>query len=397
MPAGPEDWTRAQYLRNTVLMLSNQRHLFDIPAEICYLNSAYMGPRLHSVSKAARAALEAGRAPWATRAKDFFEPPDKLRRVFADLIGSHQNDIAIVPSVSYAMAVAAANIALSHDDEILLLDEQFPANVYPWRALAAQCGARIRTVPRPANCDWTSAVKQAINERTAVAALPQAHWTDGSRLDLETISTCCHDVGCALVLDLTQSLGAAPFSVARVQPDFMVAAAYKWLLGPYGVSYFYVAPSRHDGVPLEQTWMGRAGSENFSNLVHYRDSYRAGARRFDAGEHSSFILLPMALAALEQILAWNPQETAARLQVTTDAIATRAGTLGLAVTPDAARSPHMLGISFPGTVPSDLIAAFAAESVYVSVRGNRIRIAPHLHVDDHDIDKFFAVLARFTS
>lgn len=376
-------------------MLASQRKLFDVPPEVAYLNSAYMGPRLISVTRAAHEALDAGRAPWDITSDDFFAIPDKLRRAFASLVGSDESEIAIVPSVSYAMAIAAANFELSPDEEILLLDEQFPSNVYPWKKLAARCGARITTVPRPDDCDWTPAVLAAVCEHTALAALPQAHWTDGSKLDLEAISKRCREVGCALVLDLTQSLGAVPFAVDRIQPDYIVAAAYKWLLGPYGVSFMYVAPSRHDGDPIEETWMGRAGSEDFSSLVNYRDGYRSGARRFDAGEHCNFILLPMALAALQQILDWNPSQTAASLKLATDEIAERAHMLGLEATPEAARSAHMLGISFPEAIPADLITALNAERVHVSIRGSRIRVAPHLHVSEQDIDKFFAVLGKF--
>ncbi|NNF51970.1 MAG: aminotransferase class V-fold PLP-dependent enzyme [Gammaproteobacteria bacterium] len=376
-------------------MPGKQRHLFDIPRDICYLNSAYMGPRLHSVTKAGRAAVETGRAPWSLTSADFFETADHIRRVFAGLIGSGEESIAIVPSVSYAMAVAAANIELKPGDEIVLLEEQFPSNVYPWQRLAAECGATIRTVSRPKDCDWTTAVLSNISARTALAALPQVHWTDGSRIDLEVVGRRCRDVGSALVLDLTQSLGAAPFSITEVKPDFMVAAAYKWLLGPYGVTYLYVSPARQDGVPIEQTWMGRYGSEDFSSLVSYQDAYRDGARRFDAGQHCSFILLPMALEGLRQIASWTPDETASTLREITDLIASRAGALGFDATPSSARSPHMLGLSYPDSVPSGLLDALAAERVYASVRGRRIRVAPHLHVDDEDIERFFAVLADF--
>jgi len=376
-------------------MLSSQRHLFDVPRDTCYLNSAYMGPRLFSVSAAGHAALETGRAPWEIGPEDFFKTADLIRDVFGALIGSDGNNIALVPSVSYAMAVAAANLDLAPGSEILLLDEQFPSNVYPWRTLAARCDASICTVPRPDDGDWTTAVIDAICERTALAALPQAHWTDGSRVDLEVVNRRCKEVGCALVLDLTQSLGASPFSVEQVQPDFMVAAAYKWLLGPYGLTYLYVSPSRQDGIPIEQTWMGRSGSEDFSGLVNYQECYREGARRFDAGEHCSFVLLPMALAGLRQIASWTPQATAEKLGRTIARIGRQAAMLGFDVTPPAARSPHMLGLTYPESVPSELLGALATERVYVSVRGRSIRVAPHLHVDDEDLERFFAVLGRF--
>ncbi len=376
-------------------MLKDQRQQFEMPRDICYLNCAYMAPRLRSVSEAGRLAFEASRTPWQLTAADFFRVPEQLRGSFARLIGATDDDIALVPSVSYAMAVAGANLSLTSQDEILILAEQFPSNVYPWQRLAQEHGARIQTVTRPDNSDWTTAVLAALGERTRIAALPQAHWTDGTRLDLVRIGERCRELNCALVLDLTQSLGALPFAIADVRPDFMVAAAYKWLLGPYGVSYLYVAPQHQHGRPLEEPWLARAGSENFSALVDYQPRYRDGARRFDAGEHTGFLLLPMALAALRQILAWQPERIASRLAQLTGKIADHSAALGFTVTQSSWRSPHMLGLRSPLTPPQAFIAALRQAGVYVSVRGNCIRVAPHLHNDGEDLQRFFAVITKF--
>ncbi len=376
-------------------MSASDRSLFEVPPEVCYLNAAYMAPRLRSVTAAGRRALTDSASPWNITARDFFTLPDQLRRAFATLIDAREDEIALVPSVSYGIGIAAANVPLQNEGKLLVLSEQFPSNVYPWQALARERGASLLTVDRPPDSDWTSAVLAALTEDVVVAALPQAHWTDGSRLDLVRIGERCRELGCLLALDLTQSLGAVPLSIREVRPDFMVAAAYKWLLGPYGVSYLYVAPQHHDGRPLEQAWIARAGSEDFAGLVDYRDEYRTGARRFDAGEHTSFVLLPMALAALKQILAWGPVQVASRLGRINQQIAECAVELGYDLPPAAARNPHMLGLRFPGEVPEDLLESLRASKVYVSVRGKCIRVAPHLHVDEGDLARFLDLLRVF--
>ena len=123
-------------------------------------------------------------------------------------------------------------------------------------------------------------------------------WTSGGRLDLVRIGEACRKLGAALVLDLTQSLGALPFSVGGlknnlqngVQPDFAVAASYKWLLGPYSVGLLYVAPKWQSGMPLEENWIQRANARDFSSLILYTEDYDAGARRFDMGERANFAL-----------------------------------------------------------------------------------------------------------
>jgi selenocysteine lyase/cysteine desulfurase len=195
------------------------------------------------------------------------------------------------------------------------------------------------------------------------------------------------------VVDGTQSLGAMPFSVADVRPDFLVTTAHKWLLGPYSFGFCYVAPDRWQGMPLEENWLNRAGSEDFARLVDYRDEYQPGARRYDMGAASNFILAPIAAAALSQLRIWGVADIAATLQTTTGRIAKRAAELGFRVPQDAVRAPHMLGISLASGLPDGLPATLARDSVFVSVRGDAIRIAPHLYTSEADLERLFSALA----
>jgi selenocysteine lyase/cysteine desulfurase len=180
-----------------------------------------------------------------------------------------------------------------------------------------------------------------------------------------------------------------PFSVAAVQPDFLITAAHKWLLGPYSFGFCYAAPGRQNGVPLEENWLNRAGSENFARLVDYRDEYQPGARRYDMGAASNFILAPIAAAALAQLRNWGVDNIADTLRETTGRIANQAAELGLQVPADGVRAPHMLGVSIPSGLPEALLPNLAREKVFLSVRGNAIRIAPHLYNTDHDLQRLF--------
>ena len=211
----------------TAARLPCQRALFEIPDDVAYLNCAYMSPLMRSVRAAGERGVARKSAPWELRASDFFTGTEEARGLFAALIGVAADDIAIVPSASYGITVAAANLAARRRSRILVLAEQFPSNVYPWRVLAAENGAELVTIPRPADGDWTAALLGAIDERIAVAALPHCHWIDGVRVDLVAVGRRLREVGAALVVDATQSLGVLPFDVRAVSPDFMVAASYK--------------------------------------------------------------------------------------------------------------------------------------------------------------------------
>lgn len=374
--------------------LPSQRALFDLPPHVAYLNCAYMGPLSHATAAAAHAGIDRKRRPWAVMPADFFTLADHARATFARLLGAPAtaDDIALVPAASYGMAIATANLPLAAGQRVLVLAEEFPSTILSWRERTRAAGAELVTIPRPTNHDWTGAILAAIDDRTAVAALPAVHWIDGVQLDLVRIGARLRAVGAALALDLTQSLGAAPFPLADIDPDFAVVAAYKWLLSPYSTGFLYVAPRRQAGRPIEHHWFARAGAQNFSSLG-YPDDFQAGARRFDVGEPANFGLLPGTVAAVEQILDWGVDRIAATAGTFTDAIATRAERLGFQAVPTALRARHYLGLRHPDGLPETLGTALAQQGVYVSIRGGQtLRITPHVYNEWWEVDRLFAVL-----
>ena len=377
--------------------IANQRHLFDMPDDIAYLNCAYMSPLMRPVVDAGSAGVAYKVQPWTYGGADFFTYSEEYRTLAARLINTKADNVAIVPSASYGIQIAANNLPLRPEGEILVLEDQFPSNIYPWREMAQKHGGIINTVARPEDGDWTAAVLQAIGPRTEILALPATHWADGGVLDLVVIAMSARAVGAKLVLDLTQSLGVMPFDIETVQPDIMVSAGYKWLLGPYSLGFLYIAPQWQDGVPLEHNWMNRKGSEDFSNLVDYQDRFQPGARRFDMGEKSNPAQLKSASAALAQILDWGVDNISATLGARNSRIADSARQLGLKVTPDAFRSPHYVAPEFAkskssGGVPDRFAENLAANKIFVSVRGKSVRITPHLYNNNHDIERLLDAL-----
>jgi selenocysteine lyase/cysteine desulfurase len=370
------------------------RAAFDIPDEVAYLNCAYMSPLPIAVREAGAAAVARRARPWDISVSDFFTDAEMLRSLAGRLLGADAEGFAIVPSVSYGMAVAAANLPLEPGQRIVVLDEEFPSNVLPWRALAARRGAELHAVPRPADDDWAAAVEGAVDERTAIVAVPNCHWTDGGLVDLRRVGERARAAGAALVVDATQSLGAHPFDLAAVRPDVLVAATYKWLLGPYSLGLLYVAPALRDGRPLEEGWIVRRGSEDFGALMDYQEAYQPGARRFDVGERSNFALLPMAVAALELILGWGVERIAAAIAPLTDLVEREAARLGIGAPTAGTRAGHMTGLRLAAPPPPDLTERLAADGVHVSVRARSIRVAPHVYNTPEDVARLGRALER---
>jgi selenocysteine lyase/cysteine desulfurase len=375
-------------------MLPCQRQLFDIPDDVAYLNCAYMSPLMKPAFDAGIAGLARKGHPWKLTADEFFTGSEEFRKTAAQLLNCSADCIAIVSSAGYGIQTAAGNLTVRKGQSILVLAEQFPSNYYPWQRLAEEKGAVLKVVPWPADDDWTAAVVDALSDDVAIAALPNVHWTSGGRLDLVRIGGACRRLGSALALDLTQSLGALDFNVNDVQPDFAVAASYKWLLGPYSTGLMYVAPEWHGGSPLEEGWIQRSNSRDFSSLILYSDEYDAGARRFDMGERSNFALLPAAKRAIEQILEWKVAQISETCGAMNRRLATAAAEVGFTAPVEPLRAPHYLCLRRKAPIPKELAEMLAREKVFVSVRGSSMRVTPHVYNTVEDCDRLIACLRR---
>jgi selenocysteine lyase/cysteine desulfurase len=376
-----------------MLTIGTERPLFDIPAGIAYFNTAYSAPLLNSSRTALVTAAHTKSHPWERLPSDFFSDAERIRVLAAGLFGGDADGYAVVPAASYGLTAAARAIqpTLKVHDRIVVLEDEFPSNVLPWRRVALETGAVVVTVPTPEDGDWTAATLAVIGQGARVAALCSCHWTNGARVDLVAIGRACRAAGATLVLDATQALGAMPFDMAAVRPDFLVSAGYKWLLCPYGAGLMYVADAWRDARPLEETWLARTNAENFSALADYSDTYMPGARRFDAGEKCT-TLLPGAIAALEQVQAWGVTNIARALGEINDRIASRLEALGFALLPSSQRCPHFIGARLPQGLTGDFVGSLRAQKVFISQRGSSIRVAPHLHVTELDLEQLFAAL-----
>ena len=377
------------------MIIDSQKHLFDMPRGVAYFNNAYMSPLMHSVVAAMHEGIQAKARPWTISSDDFFLYAEEARGLAAQVFGGDAENIAIVPSASYGIQTAANALPLKSGQTVLVLEDQFPSNIYPWQDKAARVGAQVKILPTPKDDDWTSVVIAAIDDNTTIAALPQTHWASGATLDLARIRTALDKASAALVLDLTQSLGVQPFNMSAIRPDFAVAATYKWMMGPYSMGFLHVDPKWHGAPPLEHNWINRKGAEDFTRLTDYQPDFAKGARRFDMGEKSNSSQLGGASAAMRQILEWGVDNIAETLHGITAKIAKDLEPLGLSASQH--RAPHYLGLKREGGIPAGLSADLAAQNIFVSVRGPAMRVTPHLYCDAGDQRRLVQALTKALS
>ncbi len=379
--------------------MQNQRAKFSIPKGVTYLNCAYMSPLLKSVEKAGIVGMQRKRNPFSISSDDFFSDSKKLREEFARLINSKDsNRIVIVPSVSYGLATVVKNVQLKAGDKIIVAAEQFPSNYYPWQRLTQETNSTIITVLPPASLEsrgkkWNERILEAIDSKTKIVALGHVHWADGTRFDLEQIRKRTRDVGSLLIIDGTQSVGALPFDVQNIQPDALICGGYKWLMGPYSIGLAYYGESFDGGKPLEENWMNRLHSENFTALINYESSYQPGSLRYEVGEHSNFILVPMMLEALKQINRWQPQKIQQHCQKISKLFVDELRHTGFWIEDESARGAHLFGVRFPKHVSIESVKEkIKNKKISVSFRGDSMRVAPNVYNDLKDFERLFEAL-----
>jgi selenocysteine lyase/cysteine desulfurase len=379
-------------------MLPSQRDLFEMPRHICYLNSASYSPLPLKTQEAGRAAVLRKGKPWTLDAGFANAQHERARAAAALLINADPADIALIASVGYGFATAAKVVTIPRGARVIVLENDHSSPVLEWQTRADAQGFVIETVRQPDDGDWTSALLAAIERPGAppvgLASISSVHWSDGGLIDLDQIAAALRRQGAIFLIDATQSAGVLAMDVARLDPDFVIFPTYKWLLGPYGRAFVYVAKRHQGGIPLEQTSFGRR-DVRAENEVYFADlRYVPDARRFDMGERDHFISMEMAAIGIEMMAEWGAAAVSQRLAMLTERIAGGLRGIGVSMPERRVRAPHILSVSFKDGMTKGLVEGLAADGIYVAPRLGRMRVSPHVFNDEADCDRFVAALAE---
>lgn len=374
-------------------MFTCQKHLFSLDPEVSYLNNAYRGPILKSSEEAALIDLRQMRNPFSMQPADFFTCVDKVKSLFSKMIGCEAEEVAMIPSTSYGFAVALSNWKPGPGKKAITVKDEFPSGYFSLKRWADENGGELVIVDGDPDAEsmgksWNQRLLAAITSDTGVVLISSVHWMNGVKFDLEAIGRRCEEVGACFIVDGTQSVGAMPIDVKRNKIDALICASYKWLLGPYSLGLAFFGEKFKDGKPLEESWMNRTNSHIFSELTNYQEEFLPGANRFNVGETSYFILLPMLEKALEQLMAWTPdgiQRYAHSLKTELLDFQQSRG-LGLDLSEYAAN--HLFALPLPsGTDPKAIKARLDEQKVFVSVRGQSLRVSINVFNELRDIER----------
>jgi selenocysteine lyase/cysteine desulfurase len=379
-------------------MLLNQKHLFQLPDYISYLNCAYISPLPKRVEEAGMQGMIRKRNPALIEPEHYFNDAEVIRKNLGKLINAASRQIAIVPSASYGLKAAVNNLPLNNGKHAITVSAEFPSGYYTISKWCKQNNKELKIISPPANLinrgkKWNEQILDSINDDTAVVLMSSIHWADGTKFNLQKIGERCKKVNALFVVDGTQSVGALSIDVKAYQIDALVCAAYKWLLAPYSMGFAYFSEFFNNGIPLEDTWMNKTNAENFSALSSYVEDYRPGAARYNAGEFSNFILVPMFNKALEQILEWNVSSIQEYCSNLVTPLVQLLKEKGFWTEDEDYRTNHLFGFLLPKTINTiSLLEKLQQRKIYVSLRGDSIRVSPHVYNTNKDIEALMEVL-----
>jgi selenocysteine lyase/cysteine desulfurase len=379
-----------------------QKAKFTLPNDVHFINCATFSPSSKRVEQAGKKALKAIVNPdWLT-ASHFFDPVDVLRKSLAKLVNAeHPDRIAMMHAASYGMAALALNLHrapnLKRGKEILILEGEFPNHPYALEREAAALGLTIISVPMPKGAQmgkiWNQQILERITPNTCLVVAVQTQWILGTLFDLEAIGRQCRAVGALLAIDGTQSVGAIPMDVQKIKPDLLMVAAYKWMMGPYTSGFAYFGAFFDDGIPVEETWMNREKSNEFQGLLERQPNYRPMAQRYNSGEFSNFIQIPMFQAAVEDVLERDPARVQDYCKKLIAPFLPELEALGCQFEDASFRASHLFGIHLPAHAETQAVQqALAKRKVVVAVRSTIIRISPHVYNDAADMSALIEAL-----
>ena len=380
-----------------------QKHLFDLEPDVHYLNCAYMSPISKATAAAGVEGVNRKMRPYSITPNDFFTDVEHLKTLFAKLVNAeHRDRIALIPSVSYGIAVVSKNLKTHKGQNIVVAEGQFPSNVYAWRELAKERDLVVNTIPYPIEVlekrgkTWNECILENIDNQTVIVALGHVHWANGTLFNLKKISKRCREVGAILVIDGTQSVGALDFDVQDFGVDALICGGYKTLMGAYSLGYAYFSSYFDGGKPVEESWMARRDSQNFADLLNYKDDYHPLSIRYDMGEKSNFIAVPMGIVALSEILERGVENIQNYSKSLTINAIEQWHNAGCWIEEAEFRSHHLFGLQLPPHISSDnLLAKLKEQKIMLSVRGDFVRISTNVYNNEADIEALTKVLLSF--
>src|SRR6516165_3098388 len=364
---------------------------------VTYLNAALQGPLALASAHQARAALEWKKHPYRVPDSVYFDLPDRIRGKIAHIIGGRGDEIAFTTGASSGLASIAAGMDWKLGDEVVVGRGEFPAHRSTWLRYEQAGKLRVRVVEPRGRFISADDYIECIGRNTRVVSASLVRFDNGARLDAARLARACEKFGAALVLDLSQCAGAMALDVRHLGATMAVASGYKWLLGPYGCGFFWIASEWIERLPLGAVYfMALEGARDFQAMGSVEFRAAPGARRWDSAETANFTNLAAWEASLDLILRIGVEEVERHNDALVAEIVAQLPHTNCVLASPAEREGRGPYVSISARDPKDTPALYErlrAAEVGVSLRENALRISPHIYNTPQDIERLMKVLS----
>jgi cysteine desulfurase / selenocysteine lyase len=316
----------------------------------------------------------------------------RIKEILAGLLNCQPDELALIHHTAEGMNFISHGLRFAEGDEVILLENEYPSNIYPWRHLEGK-GVTIRTAPMGESPDeFFEGLTRMVGKRTRLIALSAVHWCTGMPLPLSEVGSLCRERGIDFVVDGAQGVGMRPIDVAADGIHFMAFSAWKWLMGPLGLGVLYVARDRLED--LDPVFIGTESVVNDTEYLPYKDTLKPTADRFSISTPSVLDWIYFA-AALEYLAEIGFQAVRERIWDLADRL--RDGLSDAGFDLPASRFPdHRTGIVVcerRGVASADLVARLKGHRIAAAERLSRVRLSPHIYLLPEQIDRAVEVLA----
>ncbi|MBZ5696158.1 MAG: aminotransferase class V-fold PLP-dependent enzyme [Acidobacteriia bacterium] len=364
---------------------------------VAYLNAALQGAMPLTAAREAQAALEWKKRPDKIPDAAYFDLPDRIREKVSRVIGARPDEIAVTNGASAGLASVAAGIDWKPGDEVLVARGEFPAHFSTWLRYEQAGKLRVKVIQPRGRFISADDYIEHIGPQTRVVSASLVRFDNGARLDAPRVARACEQVGAALVLDVSQCAGATTMDIRGLGAAMAVCSGYKWLLGPYGVGFFWIAGEWIERLPLGPVYfMALEGARRLHALPLENQRPLPGARRWDSPETANFTNLASLDSSLDFVLRIGVDAIQRHIDALVDEIIERLpGTRCALASPEdrERRGPYVCVAARDPETTAALHEKLSAARIHVSLRENALRIAPHIYNTPEDISRLIEVLS----
>ncbi|MDX2129198.1 MAG: aminotransferase class V-fold PLP-dependent enzyme [Chloroherpetonaceae bacterium] len=342
-----------------------------------YYNHAAVSPLSNRVVQAVKSQLhEWNNGDIENYLTDLMPLSNVLRNRVARLIEANSSNVAFIPNTSYGLNVLAQGLKWNAGDRILLYEQDFPSNIYPFLNLKAK-GVEIDFIPYTDGTVSLEAIQQRLTPKTKLLSLSYVQYITGARIDLKQVSETCHRNGTLFSVDAIQAIGAMPISCIESQIDFLAAGCHKWGMSPMGTGFLYISDQLLERI--ETSFWGWLSVEEPWDLMNFNQSLRKEAKRFELGTYNWAGLAGMneAFTIFEEIGKFNLEQ---KLLDLSETLINELEDKGLRCVLKNAVNQRSGIVSVNGFEnPDRVVSQLLEKKIEVSARGGVLRISPHFY------------------